>query len=222
MTFRTLTDHCRDSHVFLFQTDRTRCRKASESKPKSIHVISSLIKPSVRNPDEPGDVSENLPLNDANSHRCSLCNRTFTAEIARDHHEAQHNRMRYRCPNPCGNTFFDWDLLVNHYEMKHEIDVKWHEKRRTFEIHSEGPVELNCHVCSRSFASERSLHCHLKRKMTYECKVQDCGHQYHEEEFLALQRHYETRAFHEQSRRSTGYVGANATSVAENSTCHKT
>ena len=61
---------------------------------------------------------------------CKFCGRRFRSIFFKNEHEAQHEKMIYRCPGRCGYMFIHFKKLQWHYKFSHGSNLRRSDKER--------------------------------------------------------------------------------------------
>ena len=130
--------------------------------------------------------------------KCHLCQRRFKSGADRAYHLKHHEDMRYKCPDPCGNQFLNFECMRKHSWNSHNKRLSLTSEHYLLKSvkKSSGTktpkVRFKCSKCQRRFSTVKSRNEHLQRhgEMQFECP-EPCGSMFLQ--FAALQQHVTKR-----------------------------
>ena len=103
---------------------------------------------------------------------CKFCGRRFRTIFVKTKHEAQHEKMVYRCPGRCGYMFIHFKELQWHYRFVHGSNLKRSDEER-------------CKILGKNIAKnkisetqDRPSQNSEAQKMTHSCPFDGCRFQY--------------------------------------------
>ena len=137
--------------------------------------------------------------------KCHLCQRRFNSAADKAYHLKHHKDMRYKCPDPCGNKFLNFQCMRKHSWYTHRRGLSMPSKHyglksakkssepKTSKVKSISACKLpQCSKCRRRFSTIESRDEHLQRhgEMQFKCP-EPCGSMFLQ--FAALQKHVRNR-----------------------------
>ena len=135
--------------------------------------------------------------------KCHICQRHFHSTADKAYHLKHHADMKYKCPDPCGYHFLNFECMRKHSWNSHGRGLSMPNNRYLLKS-GKKPSEMKtskdksipklpqCNKCQRHFLTVENLIEHLQRheEMQFKCP-EPCGSMFIQ--FAALQQHVKNR-----------------------------
>ena len=137
--------------------------------------------------------------------KCHICRRRFHSTADKGYHLGHHTDIKYKCPDPCGNQFLNFECMRKHSWNSHGRGLSMPRNRYLLKS-GKKPSEMKncksksvpsrklpqCNKCHRQFLTVQNRNEHLQRheEMQFQCP-EPCGSMFLQ--FSALKKHVSNR-----------------------------